>query len=94
MNDVMITIRMPSSLVSELKELAKSEHFLDLSEEVRSIVRSKWIESSNPELFELKKLREDVTEEVKKKSMRKVYDEIGKELQKIKEQIQKEGLDR
>ena len=60
MTDVMVSIRMPKTMFLELKELAKKQHFLDLSEQIRSIVRKKWIEHTNPELFELKKLREIV----------------------------------
>ena len=34
-----VSVRMPSSLVQKLKELAKQNHFLDVSEEVRSIIK-------------------------------------------------------
>ncbi|MBN2053030.1 hypothetical protein JW756_05995 [Candidatus Woesearchaeota archaeon] len=39
-----VSVRMPSSLVQKLKELAKENHFLDVSEEVRSITKSKVME--------------------------------------------------
>ncbi|MBU1199561.1 MAG: ribbon-helix-helix domain-containing protein [Nanoarchaeota archaeon] len=34
-----VSVRMPSSLVQKLRELAKQNHFLDVSEEVRSIIK-------------------------------------------------------
>jgi hypothetical protein len=34
-----VSVRMPSSLVQKLRELAKDNHFLDISEEVRSIIK-------------------------------------------------------
>jgi Arc/MetJ-type ribon-helix-helix transcriptional regulator len=34
-----VSVRMPSSLVQKLRELAKENHFLDVSEEVRSIIK-------------------------------------------------------
>ena len=36
-----VSIRMPSSLVQRLRELAKDNHFLDVSEEIRSIIKVK-----------------------------------------------------
>ena len=83
---------MPKSLADELKALAKSQHFLDLSEEVRGIVRQKWIFYESPELFELKKLRESIGQEIKRKSAKKIQEEVGRELQKIKAQLKKEDL--
>ena len=80
---------MPKSLASELRELAKIQHFLDLSEEVRSIVRQKWISYTSPELFELKKLRENIEDEIKRKSTKKVQEEVAKELDKIKAQLKR-----
>lgn len=81
---------MPESLIIELKRLAKDHHYLDLSEEVRSIVRKKWMQYTEPELFELKQLRKDISEELKKKTMRKITEEVNKELEKIKRDLKKE----
>jgi len=41
--DIIVSIRMPYSLANELKRLAKSAHFMDTSEEIRSIVRQKFL---------------------------------------------------
>lgn len=89
MTDVMVSIRMPKSMLSELKELSKTQHFLDLSEMVRGITRKKWIQNTNPELYELKMLRKGIEEELKKKSIEKVREEVNKELEKIKTQLKK-----
>ena len=92
MTDIMVSIRMPKSLASELKQLTGRMHFLDLSEHVRSIIRQKWIEMQNPQLAEIKKLREEIESEVRKKSTAKIQEEVARELEKIKEQL-KRGLD-
>lgn len=34
-----VSVRMPPSLVQKLRELAKENHFLDISEEIRSIIK-------------------------------------------------------
>ena len=91
-NDIIVAIRMPKSLAWEIKELAKRQHFLDVSEEVRSIVRQKWLSYSAPELFELKKLREGIEKEIKQKSITKIREEVAKELEKIKGQLKKGGM--
>lgn len=92
MNDVMVSVRMPASLLHKLKELSKEQDFLDLSELVRSIAREKWVQHSKPQLFELKKLREDIELQLKKKSMERVQDEVNKELEKIKSKLKEGGL--
>ena len=90
MNDIMVSIRMPRSLAKELKESAKQHHFLDLSEEIRSIVRKKWMQHNDPQFFEIKKLREDIEQQVRKKSEKKIQDEVAKELEKIKSALKNE----
>jgi len=92
MNDVIVSIRLPRSLLKELKAKVKEKHFLDVSEEVRSIIREKWIQYTNPNLFELKKLREGIEKEVKRKSKEKVQEQMNKELERIKEQLKKGEL--
>ena len=92
MNNVMVSIRMPYSLASELKVMVKTQNFLDLSEEVRGIVRQKWMSSTNPELFEIKKLRENIEHNIRQKSAKRVHEEVAKELDKIKSQLKKEGI--
>jgi Arc/MetJ-type ribon-helix-helix transcriptional regulator len=90
--DVMVSIRMPKSLANELKQLTEEMYFLDLSEHVRSVVRQKWMEMQNPQLSEIKKLREDIEAQVRRKSAEKIQEEVARELEKIKEQL-KRGLD-
>jgi Arc/MetJ-type ribon-helix-helix transcriptional regulator len=88
----MVSVRMPKSLLTELKKLAKDQYFLDLSEEIRSITRRKWIQYTNPELFELKKLRKSIEDEIKRKSIEKVREEVNKELEKIRSSLKKENF--
>ena len=92
MTDVMVSVRMPKSLLLELKELTKKQHFLDLSELIRSITRKKWIQYTNPELYELKSLRKGIEDELKKKSVERVREEVNKELEKIKKELAKGGV--
>ena len=49
LNEVLVSVRMPESLFSKLKELAEKEHCLDVSEELRSIIRKEWLKATNPD---------------------------------------------
>jgi Arc/MetJ-type ribon-helix-helix transcriptional regulator len=90
-NDILVSIRMPKALIAKLKDLAKLNHYLDLSEEVRSIVKQKYFFYNESEIFQLKKLRENIETEIRQKSQRKVHEEVANELEKIKFQLKKEG---
>lgn len=92
MKDVIVSIRMPWPLVSELRELAKTQNFLDLSEEIRSIVRQKWNAYAQPELFHLKKLREGIESEIRQNTTEKIQKEVVRELEMIKSQLKKGGF--
>jgi hypothetical protein len=37
--DVLVSVRLPKSLVEELKDIQKINHFIDLSDEIRFVVR-------------------------------------------------------
>ena len=59
MNDVIVSVRMPKGLSEELKQLAKHDHFMDVSEAVRSILRHQFLKRTgfeNKELMERLKL--------------------------------------
>ena len=60
MADHIVSVRMPSTLVEELKKLAKENHYLDVSEEVRSLLREKWLEQKQPVKSRLSAARENI----------------------------------
>jgi len=66
MNEILVSIRMPKSLLNEVKKNTEENHFMDVSENIRSVVRKRWFDSLYPELNEVKRLREDIFEELKK----------------------------
>jgi metal-responsive CopG/Arc/MetJ family transcriptional regulator len=41
MTDSVVSVRMPSSLVQKLKSLSEKNHFMDVSEELRSVIKTK-----------------------------------------------------
>jgi len=88
MSKLMISVRIPVSLVNELKEVSKKDHFLDLSESVRSIIRQNWFRYRNPQAFEITKLRKEITEALLSRNQ----DDILGELRKIKDTIVKKKM--
>lgn len=80
---------MPKSLFLELQKLAEQNHYLDVSEQVRSIVRDKWQESKDPQAYQIKKLRRDIAGAVKNKTETAAQEQLIKELDRIKEQLLK-----
>jgi Arc/MetJ-type ribon-helix-helix transcriptional regulator len=62
--DVLVSLRIPAVLLDELKELQEKEHFMDLSELVRRVVRKRWLGSKDPILREIRELRAELREEL------------------------------
>ncbi len=80
---------MPKSLFSELQKLAQDNHYLDVSEQVRSIVRDKWKEAKDPQSYQIKKLRRDIASAVKSKTETVAQEQLINELDRIKDQLLK-----
>ncbi len=45
MNDVIVSVRMPKGLTEELRGLIERNHFMDMSEAIRSIVRKHYLKA-------------------------------------------------
>ncbi|MBC8495338.1 hypothetical protein H8D36_04245 [archaeon] len=91
MTDTVVSVRMPTSLVKELKQLAVVNHFKDLSEEIRSVVRAKCIEYTEPSYTpELQKLREDLSIQLDIKKKQAHKQQLMQDLQKVMEQLKNE----
>ena len=72
--DKIISVRMPSSLVSELKDVARKNHYLDVSETIRSVLRQTWLEHNSPgkaKLMEVKQSLSGITDPEQLHALRK-----------------------
>ena len=90
MTDVMVSIRLPKKLLEELQNTARKNHYMDLSEAVRSILRQKWEENADPLSYEVGKLRQIIKEELKRNIAEKSEQRLVEELRKIRENIRDE----
>jgi Arc/MetJ-type ribon-helix-helix transcriptional regulator len=48
MAERVVSVKMPASLVAELRKLTAEHHYLDLSEQLRSVVRQKCMRTTSP----------------------------------------------
>lgn len=90
MKDTMVSIRMPETLAKELAIRAEQSHFLDLSEYIRSVVRSEWQKNAKSDITsELQSLRKKIESELKEISNERVQKEVAEELKKIQESLRR-----
>jgi len=88
MADLVIAVRVPRSLVAELKDRTERDHYSDLSEQVRSIVRRGCLKYTNPVTHEIKELKEQLKAELLKEQAAGSSQAI---LQKVKELLENQG---
>jgi len=72
MTEVLVSVRVPSSLLEELKQIAESQHFLDTSEALRSIIRQRWHREENPMMYEIDLIKAEL------RQMRPLLNEVGR----------------
>lgn len=63
MAERVITVKMPGSLLKELRSLTKEHHYIDLSEQIRSVVRQKCIKYSSP-YDDLTRMRDELEQQI------------------------------
>jgi Arc/MetJ-type ribon-helix-helix transcriptional regulator len=78
-----VSIKMPGSLVSELKRHTQEHHYIDLSEQIRSIVRQKCLKYSQP-YDDIQKLRKDLEQQISTSNANR-KEQILQELQRLLE---------
>jgi Arc/MetJ-type ribon-helix-helix transcriptional regulator len=84
-----VSVRMPSSLVQTLRELAKENHFLDVSEEVRSIIKTQ-IRKYKIRLGEIKPAIEEEKPKADFKTGNMVKEELVRRLKQMIEELENE----
>lgn len=72
----MISVRLPSSLVEEVKDVSKKDHYLDLSEAVRSIIRNNWLKNKDPISFQLRRMRKEINATINQKNQEQLLNEL------------------
>ena len=83
MTNTIVSVRIPKSLVSELRKVSEKDHFMDLSEAVRSIVRAKWLSAKDPMSLKVEQLRQDILTNLSNSNQQALVEQ----LERIKEEI-------
>jgi Arc/MetJ-type ribon-helix-helix transcriptional regulator len=85
MADMIVSVRMPVSMIDELKELAEKNHFLDVSEEIRSLLRDKHREYNDPYSTKLLAIRETIAKTTMPDKIKSLKQDLKKLLEEINE---------
>ena len=89
MADSIESVRMPSSLLKKLRILAKDNHFLDVSEEMRSVIKTQ-IRRYKLTLGETKPIKDEITPK-DYKTQNKVKQEMIKKLKQMINQLESQN---
>ncbi len=89
MKDKIVTIKIPEKMLSDLRKAAYDRNFIDISEEVRSVIRQKWLMYNDLRIMKVKKLKDEIKVEVEKKSQSIAREKVINELEDIKKKVQK-----
>jgi Arc/MetJ-type ribon-helix-helix transcriptional regulator len=85
MPDQIVSVRMPVAMIGELRELAEKNHFLDVSEELRSLLRDKWLENKDPYSTKLLAIRETIAKTQMPDKIKSLKQDLKKLLEELDE---------
>jgi hypothetical protein len=68
MKNDLVSVRMPKGMVDELKSNASANHFMDLSEELRFIIKQNFLKYNDPYEYEIKKFKDEIKKEISEKN--------------------------
>lgn len=89
MENGIVSVRMPKTLITELRISAKEHHFMDLSEELRYIIKQNREKQQDPYEYELRKLKSEIRKELDsktKESRIRLISELKNLLEEIKDE--------
>jgi Arc/MetJ-type ribon-helix-helix transcriptional regulator len=88
--EVLVTLRIPISLIHALDERAKTEHYKDLSELIRSIVRKRTLQYVDPYTQELKAIKDKLFSSQELQAKEKKKEKIMNDIKKLAEELHNE----
>jgi metal-responsive CopG/Arc/MetJ family transcriptional regulator len=84
--DVIVSVRLPKSLIEELKDIQNVNHFMDLSDEIRFVVRRYCLSFLNNQQSSVKPPIEMLLEQKRKE---KLIEDLSKIIENLKGNAQK-----
>jgi len=72
--DKIVSVRMPSSLLEEIREVVNRDHYLDVSEAIRSLLRQRYLDEKNPVKSKVTELKHRVSDPDKILALKKTLE--------------------
>jgi Arc/MetJ-type ribon-helix-helix transcriptional regulator len=86
--DVIVSVRMPRTMLDRLKELAGKNHYMDVSDEIRSVIREKTAQYASPYTQDVKRIVDDLQEELRDREKKDKRGEAIVQLKKLLEELE------
>jgi metal-responsive CopG/Arc/MetJ family transcriptional regulator len=82
--DTIVSVRLPKSLVEELKDIQQINHFMDLSDEIRFVVRRYCLSFLNSQDQNLTQAKPPIELLAEQKRKEKLIDDLSKIIENLK----------
>lgn len=83
MNNILVSLRLPKTLVDELKLISEKQHFMDVSEAVRSILRQSYLARKQSLDLEISSLKNEIRTSLDNNRKEKLIEEMKTLLDEI-----------
>lgn len=83
MPDQIVSVRMPMNMIKELRDIAEKNHYLDVSEEIRSLLRDRWLENKDPYSMKLLAIKENISKAAVPEKIKSLKDDLKKLLEEL-----------
>ena len=64
-----VSVRMPKTLLEELKKISEKEHYMDVSDAIRSVLRHRYLMHRKPEVAKMNEIKRKLSEITDKKKL-------------------------
>ncbi|MDD9954132.1 MAG: hypothetical protein OXR66_07400 [Candidatus Woesearchaeota archaeon] len=85
MAEKVVSVKLPKTLIQALEQQRKNHHYLDLSEQLRSIVRRNCLELTNPYTEAINQVKTDIQEQTGTTEKERLIQQILQLLQEGKQ---------
>lgn len=86
-NSVLVSLKIPIPLYTSLKKISEQEHFLDISELVKKIIRTNYLENNDPET-KINQLKQEIFKKLETKINSDVQEQVIQQLTDIKKMLE------
>lgn len=85
-NSTSVSLKIPTPLFTSLLKITEQEHFMDVSELVKNIIRKNYLENNDPDT-KINKLKQDIVKKLETKINSDVQEQVIQQLTEIKKML-------